>query len=105
MSLSISETAYTSVEPRILCYLFDMNILFLINEVQKRTFAIFNEIRSWFNSIQFNLFVIYGHRLKTHTIQYNIIWVTCAMHITNDELLYTHKSQGNAIHINTFYSK
>jgi len=27
------------------------------------------------------------------------------MHITNDELLYTHKSQGNAIHINTFYSK
>jgi len=27
------------------------------------------------------------------------------MHITNDELLYTHTSQGNAIHINTFYSK
>jgi len=27
------------------------------------------------------------------------------MHITNDELLYTHKSQDNAIHINTFYSK
>jgi len=26
-----------------------------------------------------------------------------AMHVTNDELLYTHKSQGNAIHINTFY--
>ena len=42
-------------------------------------------------------------------IQFNIIiydiWVTCAMHITNDELLYTHKSQGNDIHINTFYSK
>jgi len=31
--------------------------------------------------------------------------VTCAKHITNDELLYTHKSQGNAIHINTLYSK
>jgi len=27
------------------------------------------------------------------------------MHITNDELLYRHKSHGNAIHINTFYSK
>jgi len=31
--------------------------------------------------------------------------VRCAKHITNAELLYTHKSQGNAIHINTFYSK
>jgi len=27
------------------------------------------------------------------------------MNITNVELLYTDKSQGNAIHINTFYSK
>jgi len=26
-----------------------------------------------FNSIQFNLFVIYGHRPKIHTIQYNNI--------------------------------
>ena len=103
MSLSISETAYTSVEPRILCYLFDMNILFLINEVQKGLLLFLTKYV--LDSIQFNLFVIYGHRLKTHTIQYNIIWVTCAMHITNDELLYTHKSQGNAIHINTFYSK
>ena len=51
-----------------------------------------------FNSIQFNLFVIYGHRPILHTIQYNNIWVTCAMHITNVELLYTHTSQGNAIH-------
>jgi len=31
--------------------------------------------------------------------------VTCAKHITNDELLYTHTSQGYAIHINTLYSK
>ena len=31
--------------------------------------------------------------------------MTCAKHITNDELLYTHKSQGNAFHIYTFYSK
>jgi len=30
--------------------------------------------------------------------------VTCLNHITNEELLYTHKSQGNAIN-NTFYSK
>ena len=29
----------------------------------------------------------------------------CAKHITNNELLYTHTSQSNAIHINTFYSK
>ena len=42
---------------------------------------------------------------NTYTIQYNNMWVTCAKHITNDELLYTHKSQGNDIHINTFYSK
>ena len=38
------------------------------------------------NSIQFNVFVMYGHQPKIHTIQYNNIWVTCAMHITNDEI-------------------
>jgi len=29
-----------------------------------------------FNSLQFNVFVIYGYRPKIHIIQYNNIWVT-----------------------------
>ena len=65
------------------------NLIFFPNLNLSTSIATMN-----FNSIQFNLFVIYGHRPKIHTLQYNNIWMTCAMHITNDEVLYTHKSQG-----------